>query len=46
MKQEEYTIEELEKLLELIWKSGDRSIDVQELYHKTQQILFDELKRD
>lgn len=44
MSDNEYTIDELETLLELIWKSGSRTEETRELYHKTQQMIIDSEK--
>lgn len=41
MNADKFTEEELEMLLDALWKSGKRTDDAQELYHKIQDAIVD-----
>lgn len=41
-----FTEEELEMMLDALWKSDKRTDDAQELYHKIQQALVDIYRYD
>lgn len=46
MNADKFTEEELEMLLEALWKSGKRTDEARELYHKIQQAIVDVFQYD